>query len=223
MMQPLAPEPELVLFDLDGTLVDSAPDLIAAAGVLCRELGEPPPEGHRVREAVSAGGRAILRRALPNADAVRIDVVLPRFLDIYAGTIAVQSRLFPGLDESLVRIERAGIPWGIVTNKPVWLARPLLDALGLSGRCAVLVGGDTLVVKKPDPEPVRHACAAVGADPSASAFVGDDPRDVEAGRAAGTRTLVAAWGYLDGADPRDWGADAIVTDPSALPLALGIA
>jgi len=198
-----------VLFDLDGTLVDSAPDLISAVQALCNELGAPPPDAEAVRRVVSAGGRAMLRQGLPGADEVMIDQWLPRFLDIYSVNMAEHTRLYDGMDEVLGGFEARGIAWGIVTNKPGWLARPLLDLLALNARCSALVTGDCLPVRKPDPAPVLYACELARVDAASTAFVGDDLRDVQAGRAAGTLTIAAAWGYLNGGDPNAWGADPI--------------
>ena len=212
-----------VLFDLDGTLVDSAPDLISAVQALCNELGAPPPDAEAVRRVVSAGGRAMLRQGLPGADEVMIDQWLPRFLDIYSVNMAEHTRLYDGMDEVLGGFEARGIAWGIVTNKPGWLARPLLDLLALDTRCSALVTGDCLPVRKPDPAPVLYACELARVDAASTAFVGDDLRDVQAGRAAGTLTIAAAWGYLNGGDPNAWGADRVVDLPIGLPSALGLA
>jgi len=212
-----------VLFDLDGTLVDSAPDLISAVQALCNELGAPPPDAEAVRRVVSAGGRAMLRQGLPGADEVMIDQWLPRFLDIYSVNMAEHTRLYDGMDEVLGGFEARGIAWGIVTNKPGWLARPLLDLLALNARCSALVTGDCLPVRKPDPAPVLYACELARVDAASTAFVGDDLRDVQAGRAAGTLTIAAAWGYLNGGDPNAWGADRVVDLPIGLPSALGLA
>ena len=214
--------PRAVLFDLDGTLIDSAPDLVAAVAALCRELGAPPPEPGRIREVVSAGGRAMLRRGLPGADETMIDQWLPRFLDIYSANMVQHTRLYDGVGEMLERFERDGIAWGVVTNKPGWLTRPLLEQMGLHVRCAAIVTGDCLPVRKPDPAPVLRACELAGVEAFATAFVGDDRRDIEAGRAAGTSTVAAAWGYLDGGDPNAWGADHGVASPQDLPRALGL-
>jgi len=211
-----------VLFDLDGTLVDSAPDLIAAVQALCNELGAPPPDADAVRRVVSAGGRAMLREGVPGADDVMIDQWLPRFLDLYSVNMAEHTRLYDGMDAVLRGFEASGIAWGIVTNKPGWLARPLLDLLHLDQRCAALVTGDCLNVRKPDPAPVLYACELAHVDAAATAFVGDDLRDVQAGRAAGALTIAAAWGYLNGGDPGAWGADRVVDLPSGLPRALGL-
>lgn len=212
-----------VFFDLDGTLVDSAPDLIAAVQALCAELGAPAPDAEAVREVVSAGGRAMLRRGLPGADDAMIDQWLPRFLDLYSVAMTVHTRLYGGMDEVLARFAQLGIPWGIVTNKPGWLARPMLEQLGLDARSAALVSGDCLPVKKPDPAPVLRACELAGVDPEGCVFIGDDLRDIQAGRAAGLHTVAAAWGYLDGGDPHRWGADHVVERPIDLLPVLGLA
>ena len=212
-----------VFFDLDGTLVDSAPDLVAAVKALCSELGAPPPDAEAVRRVVSAGGRAMLRQGLPGADDAMIDQWLARFLDIYSVAMTVHTKLYDGIGEVLERLETRGIAWGIVTNKPGWLARPMLEQMDFHRGCAALVTGDCLAVRKPDPAPVLHACELAGIAPAHAVMIGDDLRDVQAGRAAGTRTIAAAWGYLDGGDPHDWGADLVVARAADLPAALGLA
>jgi phosphoglycolate phosphatase len=218
----LDPAPRAVLFDLDGTLVDSAPDLVAAVESLCVELGAPAPDAAAVRVVVSAGGRAMLRTGLPGADDVMIDQWLPRFLDIYSAAMTVHTRLYDGMAEVLARLESHGVAWGIVTNKPGWLARPMLEQMDFHRGCAALVTGDCLAVRKPDPAPILYACELAGVAPADVVMVGDDLRDVQAGRAAGTRTIAAAWGYLDGGDPRAWGADLVVATAADLPAALGL-
>lgn len=220
-MSALSP-PRAVFFDLDGTLVDSAPDLIAAVQALCAELGAPAPDADAVRKVVSAGGRAMLRRGLPGADDPMIDQWLPRFLDLYAIKMVVHTRLYEGMADVLDLLQSRGIAWGIVTNKPGWLTRPMLAQMTFHEGCAALVTGDCLPVRKPDPAPLLRACELAGVDAVDCVFVGDDLRDVVAGRAAGMRTIAAAWGYLDGGDPHAWGADTIVGTPHGLPAALGI-
>ncbi|MBX3696789.1 MAG: HAD-IA family hydrolase [Dokdonella sp.] len=211
---------QAVLFDLDGTLADSAPDLVAALATLCAEIGRAEPDPVAVSRVVSAGGRAILRCGLPGIDEAQVEALLPRYLDLYAARGNVSTRLYDGIDEVLRDLEGQGIAWGIVTNKVAWLAAPVVEKLGLARRCGALVAGDTLARRKPDPDPVLHACALLEVDPSRTLFVGDDLRDIEAGRAAGTRTIAAAWGYLNGGDPADWGADAIAATVAALPAVL---
>ena len=211
---------QAVLFDLDGTLADSAPDLVAALATLCAEIGRAEPDPVAVSRVVSAGGRAILRCGLPGIDEAQVEALLPRYLDLYAARGNVSTRLYDGIDEVLRDLEGQGIAWGIVTNKVAWLAAPVVEKLGLARRCGALVAGDTLARRKPDPDPVLHACALLEVDPARTLFVGDDLRDIEAGRAAGTRTIAAAWGYLNGGDPADWGADAIAATVAALPAVL---
>lgn len=211
---------EGVLFDLDGTLVDSAPDLVAAMQRLCRELAAAEPDADAVRNVVSKGGRAMLRRGLPDLDDQRYEELLPRFLDIYASDIASLSRPYAGVDALIAAIEARGLRWGVVTNKPGWLARPLIDSLGWAQRSAALVSGDCLPVRKPDPAPVLRACELAGVAPERSIYVGDDRRDIEAGRAAGLVTVAAAWGYLDGEDPHSWRADWVAASALDLQRAL---
>lgn len=205
-----------VLFDLDGTLIDSAPDLVVAAERLCRELDEPAPNAANISRVVSAGGKAILRQALPNADEARIESLLARYLDIYAQDLAVATRPYDGIEAVLQMLEARQLPWGVVTNKAGWLAEPLMQRLGLASRAAAIVAGDTLPQRKPDPAPVRHACELIGVDPASVIMVGDDLRDVVSGRDAGAWTIAAAWGYLDGGDPATWGADLVVDTPQTL-------
>ncbi len=209
-----------VLFDLDGTLADSAPDLVAALATLCAEIGAPAPDPVRVSKVVSAGGRAILRSGLPPVDEVRIEELLPRYLELYAARGNASTELYAGIAGILDGLDARGIAWGVVTNKVGWLAQPVLEHLGLATRCKALVAGDTLARRKPDPAPVVHACSLLGIAPANTTFVGDDLRDILAGRAAGTRTIAAGWGYLDGGDPHAWGADLVVETTGALSRAL---
>ncbi len=220
-MKPLL-SPAAVFFDLDGTLLDTAPDFVDAVEALCRELGAPRPDREAVRGAVSAGGRAMLAAGLPAADAEAIERWLPRYLDLYAAGMTRHTRLFDGIAAVLAALEARSVPWGIVTNKPGWLARPLLAEMPFYANCAALVSGDCLPVRKPDPEPLREACRLAGVGSAGSVYVGDDRRDVEAGRGAGMKTIVAGWGYLAGSDPRSWGADLILECPGELMPALGL-
>lgn len=199
--------PRLLLLDLDGTLVDSAPDLIRALQHVRAQVGLGPIAGERVRGSVSKGGRAILRAGLPEMVVEQAESHLDDLLQRYHADICVESRLFDGMESLLARWHGEGGVSGIVTNKPEWLARPLLVALGLGETFVALVCGDTIAQRKPHPQPVLHACALAGIAPGDTLFVGDDRRDIEAGHAAGTRTATAEWGYLDGEDPALWGAD----------------
>lgn len=213
---------EGVFFDLDGTLVDSAPDLVAAMQRLRSELDLSPADPEHIRPVVSKGGRAMLRRGFPDADEARIETLLPRFLELYSQAIATHTRTYPGIDAMLDRLDSRGIKWGIVTNKAGWLARSLAAELQLDRRHAALVSGDCLPQKKPEPEPVLYACELAGVAPQRSVYVGDDARDIEAGRRAGTMTVAVEWGYLAGENPHAWLADIVIASPSELLPALGL-
>ena len=213
--QPLAG----VFFDLDGTLVDSARDMHDALAALCVELGMEVPRYEVVRETVSRGARAVLRCAVGN-DEAHIDAVMPRFLELYVATGMVHTHAFDGMDAVVDRLEARGVRWGVVSNKAGWLIALVMTRLGYDSRAAAVVGGDTLAKRKPDPEPVLHACALAGVEPANCIFVGDDPRDIIAGAAAGLYTVAAGWGYLGGADPQAWSPDMVCADPAQLGLLL---
>ena len=200
--------PRAVLFDLDGTLVDSAPDLCNAVNRVLAEEGRAAVPLARLRQVVSKGGRAMLAVACPDLDEAAREALLPRFLAHYATALAVDSVLFDGVAELLAAIEARGLRWGIVTNKPEYLAVDVVAGFGWSTRSAVLYGGDTLPRRKPDPDQLLAACADLGIAPHEALYVGDDLRDVQAARAAGMPVVAALWGYReDGEDPREWGAD----------------
>jgi phosphoglycolate phosphatase len=219
--------PPLVLFDLDGTLVDSAPDFRATLDVLRAERGEPPMPLAALRPHVSKGARAMLAASFPHVPADERDALIPRFLAIYEQELARHGGAFDGVEPLLSAIEADGSRWGIVTNKPEYLARLLLPRLGWTARCAVLLGGDSLPVRKPHPEPLLHAARMLGVEPAACVYVGDDERDIVAARAAAMPSVVALWGYrLDADNPVAWQADrmaespADLLDPSAWPHVL---
>ncbi len=214
-MKPLPNPLAGVFFDLDGTLVDSARDMHSALNALCREHALTAPSFAVVRETVSRGARAVLRCAVGDNDA-RVEALLPRFLERYVATGMANTHAFPGVDAVLEDLEARGVPWGVVSNKAEALVALVLQRLGYDRRAAAVVGGDTLAERKPDPAPVLHACALAGVEPSACVYVGDDPRDIEAGRAAGLYTVAAAWGYLDGADPREWQPEAVAGSAAEL-------
>jgi phosphoglycolate phosphatase len=213
-MKPLPPTIGGVLFDLDGTLLDSAPDLYAALQRQCEEEGAPVPPYAPVREVVSRGARAVLRCAFGHLGEPAVEARVARYLELYEVVMGQATRPFEGIEPMLDQLEAAGVRWGIVTNKAGYLTEELLRRIGWAGRPAAVVGGDTLPVKKPDPAPVRLACERAGIDPARSLFVGDDRRDVMAGAAAGLYTVAVAWGYLDGGDPRAWNADAVLDTPA---------
>ncbi len=207
-----------VLFDLDGTLVDTAPDLAYAANLVRGELGlEPLPEAD-YRPAASAGARGLLKVALnltpEHADFARYR---ERFLAGYRAHLSRSSRLFTGMPAVLAQIHHIGAVWGVVTNKPAWLTGPLMDQLSLSAASAVTVSGDEVAKAKPAPDALLHACTLIDVEPRHCVYVGDDLRDIVAGRAAGMRTLAADWGYLGEGGPIDrWGADAVIRTPEDL-------
>ncbi len=213
---------DAVFFDLDGTLIDSAPDLVVAMQRLRDELGEAPIDVTRVGAVVSKGGRAMLREGFPDIAEAHVERLLPRFLELYAEAIAVHTRAFPGVAEMLLGLEARAIRWGIVTNKPGHLARVVVARIGWAARSAALVSGDCLPQRKPDPTTLLHAAQLAGVSAARSVYVGDDIRDIEAGRRAGMRTVAVAWGYLDGEDPHDWGADHVIARPHDLFTALAL-
>lgn len=206
-----------LLFDLDGTLLDTAPDLIGALNAVLREQGKATLDPDPLRRLVSRGGRRLLQAGFPEHDEHGIDALLPSFLGHYAAAIAAHTRPYAHIEDFLDRLDGAGIGWGIVTNKPIGLTWQLLQALGWQGRTPVVIGGDSLPRRKPDPEPLLHALQVLGGQPGQAWMIGDDARDVEAGRAAGCGTVIAAWGYLD--EPErlaEWGADHVLATPEAL-------
>jgi phosphoglycolate phosphatase len=205
-----------VLFDLDGTLLDSAVDLYGALKLQCMEMGVAVPPFEPVRAVVSRGSRAILRCAFPDIEESQLLTLVPRYLELYEAVMAEHTRPFDGVDELLATMEAQGIVWGIVTNKPAFLTDELVQRIGWSHRAMAVVSGDTLPVKKPDPAPVLLACERAGLDPTRCLFVGDDQRDILAGGAAGMYTIAVQWGYLDGGDPHQWNADLVLDQPSDL-------
>jgi len=207
----------VVLFDLDGTLVDSAVDLHNA---LCRILaheGMPAVPLSAIRPVVSKGARAMLAVAFPDRDEAEREKLLQPFLDAYAEDVATNSTPFEGIVEVLAAIENAGSRWGIVTNKPYYLARGVVDSMGWKDRCAILVGGDTLARKKPEPDQLFLACHALSVRPGECVYVGDDERDIVAGKRAGMKSVAVLWGYRQAhEDPRQWHPDALAIEPSDL-------
>jgi len=207
-----------VLFDLDGTLLDTAPDLASALNAVLAGQGHEPLPEDVIRPHVSKGARELVRLGFGIADDdPRMQPLWRQLVDVYLEHIADRTRLFEGMDEVLDRIERAGGKWGVVTNKPSWLTAPLMRKMDLAGRAACIVSGDTTPNRKPHPEPVLYACRQAGVTPARCVFVGDDRRDVQAGRGAGVRTLVALFGYIDtGQDPASWGADGLLESAAEL-------
>ncbi|UCE89356.1 MAG: phosphoglycolate phosphatase [Pseudomonadota bacterium] len=207
-----------VLFDLDGTLLDTAPDLANALNTVLAVNGRQPLPFETIRPVVSHGGRALVELgfALKPED-TEYEPIRQEFLDVYLAHIAEHTRPFPGMEEVLDTIELRGMRWGVVTNKPHWLTDPLLDALDLTRRAACVVCGDTLNESKPHPAPLIHACRQTGNAVEQCVYVGDAERDIIAGRRAGMPTLVALFGYIGADDdPEQWGASALVTSPQGI-------
>lgn len=210
-----------VLFDLDGTLVDTAADLLGTLDDVRAEMGLSACSARLPPAVAARGGRGILALGFPD-DPGAVERLLPRYLEIYAARLTRHSRPYAGVDALLSALAQQGIASAIVTNKPEALARRLLDELGWSSRFAVLVGGDTLSVRKPAPDPLWRACGAMKVKPIETAMIGDDRRDIEAGRVAGCAfTVAAAYGYLeDAGEVHDWGADRIAADVDELTVLL---
>lgn len=207
-----------VLFDLDGTLIDTAPDMGGALNSLLLEEGLEPIPIERIRPYVSQGGLVLTRLGfggkVPESE---IEPLRQRFLDHYRAIVANDSRLFDGYEGILSELEARSIPWGIVTNKPEWLTHPLLQQLDLAERSGVVIGGDTLEHRKPHPLPLQVAAERLGVNTEQCLYVGDDERDIVAGKAANMKTLVAAYGYIeDGTDIERWGADGVIDCPGEL-------
>lgn len=207
-----------VLFDLDGTLADTAPDLAHALNRVRLEEGRPALALEAVRPVVSLGGRALIELGFGLTPGDRdFDRIRARFLDHYREHLAVHTRLFPGMPEVLDNLEARGVTWGIVTNKASWLTAPLITQLGLLERTACVVSGDTTAHRKPHPEPLLHACAQARSPPEACVYVGDSRHDAAAARGAGMPMLVALFGYIPtGDEPAEWGADGTIETPTGL-------
>jgi phosphoglycolate phosphatase len=209
--------PSALLLDLDGTLLDTAPDMGGALNLLRAEHGRAPLPADTIRPVVSHGAVRLVALGFPEATGQAFETLRLRFLEIYAANLAIGTRLFPGFDAVLERLEAQGIPWGIVTNKPGWLTDPLLAALGLNRRAACAVSGDTVAERKPHPLPLLHAARLVGVAPERWVYVGDAERDIQAGRAAGMTTVVAAYGYIAASeDPLQWQPHGVVQTPDEL-------
>ena len=216
-----------VLFDLDGTLIDTAADFVRIIGKMSAQNNWQAPPAADIREQVSAGASAMVKLMLRHNNQMNVSEeelleFRQQFLDDYEAAICVDSCLFDGLEEILSKLEKQDVPWGIVTNKPRYLSEQLLAAMQLDERCAVLVCPDDVSRNKPDPEPMYMALEKLAIPRGASAsvlYIGDHVRDVEAGNAAGMPTILAAYGYIppeDQEDLKSWGADYIVDTPKQL-------
>jgi phosphoglycolate phosphatase len=210
------PAPRAVLFDLDGTLADTAPDLAAAVNWLRTERGLEPTPYSVLRPTASAGARGMIGAAFglqPGDDGY--EELRLAWFDRYQSAMAVHSSLFGGVTELLDGIGAAGMKWGIVTNKPARFTDPLIPQIGLT-HAGCIVSGDTTGFSKPHPAPLLEGARRLGIAPEHCWYVGDDQRDVEAGRAAGMVTVACAWGYCGEIDPATWGADYLLDTPTDL-------
>jgi 2-phosphoglycolate phosphatase len=203
-----------VLFDLDGTLLDTAPDMVGALNALRLERQLAPLPYAAIRSLVSHGAARVVKAGFPEADAETAPGLQKRFLEIYRGALSRETRLFAGMDEVLDELANLGIKSGIVTNKPAWLTEPLLMELGLSKRFACVVSGDTVAERKPHPLPLLHAAALAEVSPGECIYVGDAERDVQAAHAAAMPALVANYGYLRAdEDSSRWGGEGYLQRP----------
>lgn len=207
-----------ILFDLDGTLADTAPDLAFALNETLKLNGKQTLPFESIRPVVSHGGIALIKLGFGfGPEAENYETVRQQLLDIYLENIARETVLFPGTEELLETLEKNNHPWGVITNKPGWLTNPLMDALNLSHRAACIVSGDTTSKNKPHPEPMYYACEQANLVPEECVYVGDAERDIAAGRAAGMTTVAALFGYLlEDDNPDDWNADHFINHPLEL-------
>ena len=206
---------QCVLFDLDGTLADTAPDLAGALNKMRADRGLPAMPLDPLRRMASSGARGLVGVGfgLKPGDS-GYEEHKTEFLNNYAAALYVHSRLFDGIEHLLGDLERRGLPWGVVTNKASRFTDPLAQLIGFTGRAACVVSGDTTPHAKPHPAPLLHAAELCKVDPAACVYVGDDLRDIQAGKAAGMKTLAVTWGYLgEGEPPQAWGADAVIATP----------
>jgi len=209
---------DTILFDLDGTLADTAPDLARTLNLLLVERNKPELPFEDIRPHVSNGAAALITLGFDmNSDVPAFAPLRQRFLDLYTENLCQRTTLFPGMDELLDQIDRQSMHWGVITNKPARFTEPLLKALGIAQRAACIISGDTTSKRKPDPEPMYLACKKIGVQPENCLYVGDARRDIDAGLNAGMQTLVANFGYISNQDdPGDWQAHGIIDTPLAI-------
>ena len=210
------PKIKTVLFDLDGTLADTAPDLANALNHVLKLHNCDPLPYETIRPHVSHGGAALTALGF-GKEHPEFDTYYKELLQHYQNNIAAETTLFPQMDELLQQLEANSINWGVVTNKPGWLTEPLLDALNLTDRAATIVSGDTLEQRKPHPAPILHACEEAGSKAEECIYIGDAARDIEAGNRAGMHSIIALFGYISESDtPEDWDAYASVQTPQEI-------
>lgn len=204
-----------VLFDLDGTLLDTAPDLALALNIVLEKHRFPTLPFHEIRPLASTGTRGLLNLGFGIEETdPKYSLLREQFLHVYHDHIKDGTQIFPGIENLLQHLEKNNLPWGVVTNKPAVLAKQLLEHFQLSQRCACIIGGDTLAKRKPDPEPLLHACELMGKSTQQCVYVGDAERDIEAAKRANMISIAALYGYIAGhEDPKAWQADHYVDHP----------
>lgn len=204
-----------VLFDLDGTLIDTAPDMANSLNQLLREEEKKPLSFDAIRPVVSNGSIALVTLGFgEQLEENYLRYLKERYLEIYQERLCIDTVLFDGIDVLLNHIEHQNLNWGVVTNKPAWLTDPLMQQMGLSDRAACIVSGDTTENRKPHPEPMYHACIKANSKPHQCIYIGDAHRDILAGKNAGMKTITAAYGYIvEGENINDWNADFIINKP----------
>ena len=208
---------EAVLFDLDGTLLDTARDLVNALHIVCEAEQQPAPDVEIAARYVSTGAIGLVRLAFPEHDEAALELLRQRLVTTYEQNLCVHTAAYPGMHKVLDELDNARIPWGVVTNKMKYLAEPILEQLDLLQRCATVVGGDTAAQNKPHPAPIHCALEAMQIKPDRAVYVGDAEKDILAGKAAGTHTIAVTWGYIiPGHDPYSWNADYTISDPVQL-------
>ena len=212
----------LALFDFDGTLADTARNMVKALNLLRASKSKEPLPFEHLRPHISNGTPALIRLGFNCAPEENgFQELREEFLDLYEQNLYSETVLFPGIDAILEKMNETGILWGIVTNKPEYLTVQLVEHLGLSDSVACVVGGDTLPQRKPNPLPVIHACKLAGISPNSSVFIGDSIRDIEAGRDAGLHTIGVTYGYIPPHDnPKSWGADYLIDSVAEIPAQL---
>jgi len=205
------------MFDLDGTLVDTAPDLIACLNHALQQYSLPPVSDHQVRPFISYGASEMIARSVPYVSSSTQAHILDIMLDCYQHNVAEHSQLFTGMTDTLEMIEARGLKWGIITNKRERFTLPLVKALQFDSRAVCVISGDTTPHSKPHPRPMLTACEQAGVNAEECVYVGDALHDINAGKGVNMKTLVATYGYLKPDDqPDTWGADALIDSPIQL-------
>ncbi len=216
------PTVDAVLFDLDGTLLDTAPEFVEVLQKLCAENNRDCPSNTAIRHTVSHGARALVQLAFGISEGEPdFEPLRQRLLQLYAANLGAHTSIFPGVDAVLQHLKANAISWGVVTNKPSAYAKPLLAVMGFEPPAGVLVCPDDVTHTKPHPEPLLKAAVELGCEPTRCIYVGDHRRDIEAGAAASMQTVAALYGYIDAADPAaDWNADFVIEKPEEIIVTL---